>query len=194
MNAALHVAHGTGLGVPLHPVPHDVRRRESSAPPFLRRDPALLAQLDANKPVAPDRSGGKNPRPAKLRAVNDRTNYGGPRASIVSRMKFTTKDDICQRYQDGGSIIGVGKELGYSQHVIRAILTERGIPFRPPYNHGTSAPLTDAQVAEAARLYADGATLRQLGKRYRTSKDKVGAKLRDIGVTIRPSKFEKARL
>lgn len=88
---------------------------------------------------------------------------------------------LIRDYQAGATLT----ELARRVHVHRTTLTHRfrqaGVELRPP----TAPVLTSAQVQEAARLYADGWSLRRLGERYGCTDDTVRRALRRVGVAMR---------
>lgn len=181
MNAALHVAHGRGLPVPTTRVEHTPRRRESSAPPFLRRSAEELAALDAG-PVKPTVIVTSTPETVrKPRKPKAETGPKKPRWPVLDEQA------IIAAYLTGMGQHAVGRQFNTSADRVRGVLTKHGIPLHK--NGGSrrtgGRPATPIDHEQVVLDYKSGDGLQVIAKRHRCHPDRIRHVLKEAGVPIR---------
>lgn len=105
----------------------------------------------------------------------------GPVAEHRTRRELSAQEleVIVARFRAGVTMKVIAAELEIDRRRVRKVL----------YEAGAAQPrtrLTNAQVAQAARLYEDGASLARVGDRFGVSAGTIRSKLLDAGVVIRP--------
>jgi hypothetical protein len=88
-------------------------------------------------------------------------------------------EQIVSRFRDGVPMKVISTELRIDRRKVRKVLYEAGAA-RP------RTRLTLAQIADAARMYEEGASLAAVGERFGVSAGTMRTRLLAAGVEIRP--------
>jgi len=88
-------------------------------------------------------------------------------------------EQIVSRFREGMPMKVIAVDLQIDRRKVRKVLYEAGAA-RP------RTRLTVAQIADAARMYEEGASLARVGERFAVSAGTMRAKLLTAGVEIRP--------
>lgn len=103
--------------------------------------------------------------------------------SIGKAQTFLTDtqiDRIVELYKGGMSMNQIAKEYRAHRRTIAAHLTRRSVSLRSPHS------LPAANVPDAVRLYAQGVTLLDIGRKFGVSQHAARTAIAGAGVTIRP--------
>lgn len=114
-------------------------------------------------------AGAGNPRtPTRLPHIN----------KLEQRLEPEILDQIAHDYEAGSTTIELMSRYGLGKGTVIKLLHDRGVPMR-------RQGLSEAQIKEAMRLYADGWSLARLGQRYDCAHTVVRKALLNHGVRMR---------
>lgn len=82
-------------------------------------------------------------------------------------------------YGAGNTVYQLGAQFGIDRRTVGKILIRNGVQTKHP-------GLTDEDIDQAARLYADGWSLARIGQRLGVTATTVHRRLRERGVAMRP--------
>lgn len=88
-------------------------------------------------------------------------------------------DEIVERFVNGEAMRDIAANLKVDRRRVRKALYERGAATPP-------TRLSDAEIAQAARLYQDGASLAAVGDRFGVTANTIKRRFIERGVDIRP--------
>jgi len=89
-------------------------------------------------------------------------------------------DDLIARYEAGGTVKGLARELGVHHATARQYLRQAGV-MRP-----RREPLTKLEVVEAVELYDSGLTIAQVAAKFDRKYQTMRQALLRAGVVMRP--------
>ena len=98
-----------------------------------------------------------------------------------TRIDVETLDRLAERYTAGETLHALAGELGVERALVADLLRERGISVKHRL-------VDEADVAEAAVLYASGLSLAMVGEKFGVSTWSVLRAFRSAGVHVRPSR------
>ena len=110
---------------------------------------------------------------------------GKHRAILNAKLRASAADDIVEAYERLGSLLDVATYLEIRPDTVSRVLDERGVRRR------NSDPSLQAKIKRrkmenrTARLYMDGLSQREIGKRVGVSATHVGRILREVGIQTR---------
>lgn len=103
-----------------------------------------------------------------------------PRPHGASRLSASQNAQIADLYQEGWKPVDIAREVGTTEWTVHHRLNRLGVVRRP-------TGLTPEQCCEAARLYQDGESLRQIGLKLGFNDKTIKKAIVEAGVEIRES-------
>jgi hypothetical protein len=100
---------------------------------------------------------------------------------MASKLSSAQRAEIVSRYQSGEGSTALGAAFDVTSATIRNTLKAVGI------DRTGCPPVTDVQVGEMVRLYADGQNIHQIGKTLAVASSTVRYKLMEAKVVLRAS-------
>ncbi|MCZ4327902.1 hypothetical protein [Brachybacterium paraconglomeratum] len=105
-----------------------------------------------------------------------------------NRLSDTARADVVARYSAGETSTALAKEYGVAKSTILGILRAHSVVVR-------RQPLTEQQVAEAARLYEAGSSLSQVAEALKVNQETMRMAILKVGVALRePTKANQTEL
>ncbi len=113
-------------------------------------------------------------------------------ASVVTKLSQSHKrlsagelNNLIERYEAGGTVKGLAREVGVHHETARHYLHRAGV-MRP-----RREPLTKAEVEEAVELYGSGLTIAQVAAKFDRKYQTMRQALLRAGVQMRPPVAER---
>lgn len=104
-----------------------------------------------------------------------------PARRVLRPLQPQQIDQLVERYHAGLSVKVVAEEFGVHWCTVVKHLEDRGVARRQPQRK-----LSDDQVVEIRELYGEGATYRELGRRYGVSGNTVKKAVQGMCGTVKP--------